>query len=569
MTPEREYWTQQRPKQSSREMTMRNAYSRSTAQCQSRGRTSYHERMQQYVTIASLGALATSGRPGAADIVHQTGDGCCLGQGWDCVQINLWHYPWDSGSHWTWCCSSTDLGDCLETCACFSTRYVHMFQWRVNLPGGGLNRLALGQPHPGTPGGTWLYLGGCTSTHIRTCNGSSDRSDCGKLHHTGYFGFSTTDPSQNETVFGWMLASFDPTSSSTFDIIEWAYEDSGGTIVVGDTGLVPSTLYPTIQSAIDAGVDGSVIRLAHGTYSEPIDFKGKSLTLEGDPSNPQAVILDGAALDGPIVRADSGEAGAVLRGVTIRNGRSGSPIPGAPSTRAGGGFYAWETTVTVEDCVFEANAATLGGGAFCRMGAATFRRCTFLLNECTAYGGGLNLSRCSDGVVEDCIFADNVAGASGGGFHAFGGSPVLSGCTFETNLSQTPGGGLSWDAGGQGPARLEHSTVVGNTSLTSGGGLATLFGTAPVINVLGTEICGNQPDQITGGFVDLGGNDVCECSGDLNGDGLVNGTDLGLWLVYAGDSCDPGEACPGDLDGDGEVSGGDLGVLLSGWGVCE
>jgi hypothetical protein len=84
-----------------------------------------------------------------------------------------------------------------------------------------------------------------------------------------------------------------------------------------------------------------------------------------------------------------------------------------------------------------------------------------------------------------------------------------------------------------------------------------------------TVICDNDPDEIAGGYIDLGGNDVCECSGDLNGDGLVNGTDLGLWLVYAGDSCDPGEACPGDLDGDGEVSGGDLGVLLSGWGFCK
>jgi hypothetical protein len=326
--------------------------------------------------------------------------------------------------------------------------------------------------------------------------------------------------------------------------------------------------FATITEAIAAAQDGDIIRIAGGVYAETVDFSGKAIIIEGDASNPAAVVLDGASLDEPIVRADSGESGAVLRGVTLRNGRAGSPIPGAPSTRAGGGFYAWETVVTVEDCVFEANAATLGGGAFCRMGTATFRRCTFVLNECGAYGGGLNLSRCEGAVIEDCIFADNTAGASGGGFHAFGGSPVLTGCTFQTNLAQAPGGGLSWDSGNQGPALLENSSVLGNTSLTGGGGVATLFGTTPAINVLGTEICGNDPDQITGGFVDLGGNDICQCLADLSGDGQVNGTDLGLWLTYTLGPCDPKTPCPADLDGDGVIAGGDLGALLAAWGPC-
>ncbi|MFB0986356.1 MAG: hypothetical protein QMB94_08640 [Phycisphaerales bacterium] len=64
---------------------------------------------------------------------------------------------------------------------------------------------------------------------------------------------------------------------------------------------------------------------------------------------------------------------------------------------------------------------------------------------------------------------------------------------------------------------------------------------------------------------DLDGNgvaDACEVSdlpGDLNGDGLVNGVDLGLFLVGWGQ---PG---PTDLDGDGTTNGVDLGVLLVDW----
>ncbi len=53
------------------------------------------------------------------------------------------------------------------------------------------------------------------------------------------------------------------------------------------------------------------------------------------------------------------------------------------------------------------------------------------------------------------------------------------------------------------------------------------------------------------------------CIGDLNGDGQVNGADVGLMLAAWG-SGDP----TADLTGDGLVNGADLGLLLGGWGVC-
>jgi hypothetical protein len=92
-------------------------------------------------------------------------------------------------------------------------------------------------------------------------------------------------------------------------------------------------------------------------------------------------------------------------------------------------------------------------------------------------------------------------------------------------------------------------------------------GTAPTIT--GSRICDNDPEEIFGSWSDDGDNDVCDCLGDLSGNGVVDGTDLGIWLAYAGKSCRPGQNCQGDLDGNGEVSGGDLGILLSMWGSCE
>jgi hypothetical protein len=50
-------------------------------------------------------------------------------------------------------------------------------------------------------------------------------------------------------------------------------------------------------------------------------------------------------------------------------------------------------------------------------------------------------------------------------------------------------------------------------------------------------------------------------TGDLNGDGIVNGADLALVLVGWG-VC---ESCPADIDGNGLVDGGDLAMILVSW----
>jgi len=54
-----------------------------------------------------------------------------------------------------------------------------------------------------------------------------------------------------------------------------------------------------------------------------------------------------------------------------------------------------------------------------------------------------------------------------------------------------------------------------------------------------------------------------ECLGDLDGNGVINGADVGILLAGWGG---PGA---GDLDGNGVINGGDLGLLLGGWGPCN
>ena len=73
-------------------------------------------------------------------------------------------------------------------------------------------------------------------------------------------------------------------------------------------------------------------------------------------------------------------------------------------------------------------------------------------------------------------------------------------------------------------------------------------------------------DEVNGPVIDVGENTLCICPGDLSGDGVVSGSDLGVLLALWG-NC-PSADCPADLNGDGFVNGADLGLLLGLWGPC-
>ena len=55
---------------------------------------------------------------------------------------------------------------------------------------------------------------------------------------------------------------------------------------------------------------------------------------------------------------------------------------------------------------------------------------------------------------------------------------------------------------------------------------------------------------------------IAPCVADLNGDGVVNGADLGILLANWGK---PGAT---DLDGNGTTDGADQAILMGAWGPC-
>ncbi len=83
-------------------------------------------------------------------------------------------------------------------------------------------------------------------------------------------------------------------------------------------------------------------------------------------------------------------------------------------------------------------------------------------------------------------------------------------------------------------------------------------GTSWSLFAFGADTC----QQIAQYSVMIEAPDVPFCPADLNGDFVVDGTDLGLLLGGWGQ---PGVS---DLNGDGTTDGTDLGLLLGSWGPC-
>jgi hypothetical protein len=77
--------------------------------------------------------------------------------------------------------------------------------------------------------------------------------------------------------------------------------------------------YPTIQAAINAVADGTIVLVGPGTYHEHLDYDGKDVIVRS-ADGPLTTIIDGSS-DGTVVSFHSGESrDAVLEGFTIQNG---------------------------------------------------------------------------------------------------------------------------------------------------------------------------------------------------------------------------------------------------------
>ncbi|MFH1999999.1 MAG: right-handed parallel beta-helix repeat-containing protein, partial [Planctomycetota bacterium] len=272
--------------------------------------------------------------------------------------------------------------------------------------------------------------------------------------------------------------------------------------------LVP-TGFASIQSAIDAAVEGDTILVLPGTYYENILLSGKRILLESS-DGAEATVIDGNRAGSVVTLTDCVDAMTVLRGFTLRNGwGAGEPtlsgggitcIHSAPKIEynvieqneaayGGGGICCIDSAPVIEHNVFQENeSGYAGGGLYCRNivnapeNAAQIAHNEFRANRAEMYGGGIFCRECDPEIRQNSIELNECLdpGGMGGGIACWESAPTIFDNDILTNEALFFGGGISlWFA----DALLDRNRIHGNQAGDTGGGVACLH-SMPVLTNL-------------------------------------------------------------------------------------
>jgi predicted outer membrane repeat protein len=176
---------------------------------------------------------------------------------------------------------------------------------------------------------------------------------------------------------------------------------------------------------------------------------GGGISLEGSTTNTEQFSVVDSSIRFNLANGDGGGISLIGKANFARNVISSNGALGD-----GGGLYSTFSSITgsilvVTDSTIENNDGTLGGGVALDAGGTsvngTFNRTLFSGNRAINHGGGIFSS--AQEAYLNCTFSGNSAG----------------------NQGQTGEGGGIYHSGGE--TRLEHATIVSNTSNGVGGGV--------------------------------------------------------------------------------------------------
>lgn len=239
----------------------------------------------------------------------------------------------------------------------------------------------------------------------------------------------------------------------------------------------------TIEAAVGAGVDGTLVLVTNDTYSIANRILvDRGVTIRGH-HGPLVTIVDGGYATRCFYLTHSN---AVLEDLSIRGG-----LPPDPDVEPyGGGVYSIEGG-TLRDSIVESNAATFGGGAlFMRGGLVT--NTAFRANH-AATAGALYMQ--DGGQVNWSLALENEAN-TGGGF-VIGSNTTLLRSWAYSNIAHTAGGGFVVAAG-------TASNVQAQWNVAGYGGGAWGLNGLLVDCILQYNNSTNEPD-LGGGMVIGGG----------------------------------------------------------------
>ena len=187
----------------------------------------------------------------------------------------------------------------------------------------------------------------------------------------------------------------------------------------------------TIQTGINAASQGDTVKVAAGTYSENISFKGKDITVISEQGPDNTFITGSSADDINLKRVVTFEkketSAALLSGFTITKG-------------VNGGIYCNDSGPTLENLKIAGNTAKYsGGGIFCDNNARPIIKNTVISGNSAGSRGGAVHCRAASPVLENVLIAENKA-PSGAGIFCDRSSFVLNHVTLSGNSGEQGNG---------------------------------------------------------------------------------------------------------------------------------
>jgi len=240
-----------------------------------------------------------------------------------------------------------------------------------------------------------------------------------------------------------------------------------------------SAIYPTIQAAVNAAINGDKLLVSTGLYLESVSITNKFIELEGGYISPafssritdNSSTIIGTNIVGAVVNINL-SAGASLDTFTITGGNLWGLINGSGvfidydcictmkncqvygnSAYFGGGISAWSnSTLFVDDCMIFDNESLFGGGGIAGYidSKITLTNKTVCMGNFSSVGGGIAANSKSLTINGSASVVENIAISKGGGIYLdncglcniFGENTSIGETTVENQVTNGCGGGI-------------------------------------------------------------------------------------------------------------------------------
>ena len=270
--------------------------------------------------------------------------------------------------------------------------------------------------------------------------------------------------------------------------------DAGGIVYVKQNGAGDlsgnswTNAAPELSNALTAAVTNTNIQqiwVAKGTYQPA---SGQSFVMKegvkmyggfvGTESQINQRIFGTTPADSTLLQ---GNGSYVVSSVSLTAASliDGFSIKGGSGQTWGGGMYNYGSAVTINNCLFAANSATIGGGISNYYNSApTISNCTFSGNTADG-GGGISNYNNSSPTISNCTFFRNKAN-SGGAINNYSSSkPNITGCTFTENTANDFGGAITNSTSSS--STITNCNFSGNKATSASGGAIFNTASSPVI----------------------------------------------------------------------------------------